>query len=266
MIERVLATVFSGRFIWCVATAFVFVYITCFTDRELPKGVELIIGVVVGFLFRSQTPPTLEALQLERRQGQGTRKDNVMKQFVAENLKEGYILHVRHLNRGFGMLIQRTLKSWGSHDGLVVRKNGVLGVGDTVPVRAKVRSFKEYVAWMNEGCVEVKVFAPLGYRQEDGLQASAWWIQNEEGNIYNFLAYPLLLIKAITGDTFQWECDLKWNWCTEGCMDAWLSAGRDYWRKAGDNTLVIRPTPLTTEHRLKEGIFIDVTGSCVVDT
>lgn len=188
-----------------------------------------------------------------------------MKHFVQSNLMEGYILQVRHLQFGFGRLIQRTLKCWAGHDALVVRDNGVLGIGDTLPFRARVTPLVNYEWMVYAGEIEIRVLAPADYDHYDGLCASAWWVQHEDGLWYDFISYPRLILKAIFGDDFQWSRDMKWDWCTEGCMDAWLEgAKKDYWRRPG-YIGKIQPTPRTTQNRMNEGVFKDVTASCFAE-
>ena len=183
-----------------------------------------------------------------------------MKHFVQSELMEGYILQVRHLHRGVGWLIQRTLGCWAGHDAMIVRLNGELGIGDMRPLRGRVTKLAWYENEVESGNVELRVFAPADYTHNDGLWAGHWWITHEIGVWYDFLSYPRLLLKALFGDDFQWAHDMKWDWCTESCMDAWLEGGKkDYWRKNG-YIGKIQPTPLTTQHRFEEGVFVDVTN------
>lgn len=186
-----------------------------------------------------------------------------MKYFVQSELREGYVLQVRHLRFGFGLLIQRTLRSWAGHDALIVRKkNGDLGIGDTRPFRARITELSYYEKLVEARDVELRVLVPFDYNHYDGLCASAWWIEHENGVWYDFVSYPRLLIKAFVGDDWTWTRDMKWDWCTEGCMDAWLDgAQKDYWRKKG-YIGKIQPTPRTTENRLRDDVFVDVTSTC----
>lgn len=186
-----------------------------------------------------------------------------MKHFVLSELKEGYILQVRHLKHApFGILIQRTLESWAGHDALIVRQNGELGVGDTRPFRARVTPLAYYERLVWQGDAEIRVLAPADYQHYDGMCASTWWLQHEDGILYDFLSYPRLLLKAVFGDDWHWSRDMRWDWCTEGCMDAWLDgAQKDYWRKKG-YTGKVQPTPLTTQHRYEDGVFVNVTEQC----
>ncbi len=127
----------------------------------------------------------------------------------------------------------------------------------------RVTSLSDYERAVAAGLWDLRVLSPSDYQHYDGLCASHWWVTHEDGKLYNFIAYPLLYLKALLGDGFQWSRDLTWDWCTEGCMAAWLhGAEKDYWRKAGETAPVIRPTPLTTEHRLSEDVFQDVTANC----
>lgn len=183
-----------------------------------------------------------------------------MKHFVQNELMEGYIVQVRGLKSRWSKAIIRVLGSWASHDAIVVRENGVLAIGDVQPIRARVTSLADYEKAVAKGEIEIRVLSPRNYSHYDGMCAAHWWVTNEVGKIYNFAALPLLLVKALFGDWFQWSRDLYWDWCTEGIMDAWLGgAKQDYWRKDGDTTRILRPTPLTTQHRLEEGVFVDVT-------
>ena len=59
MIERVLATIFSARFIWSVTGAGVFAWMA-YSGAMQTNEISMILGVIVGFLFRSQTTPTLK--------------------------------------------------------------------------------------------------------------------------------------------------------------------------------------------------------------
>ena len=186
-----------------------------------------------------------------------------MKHFVLSELKEGYILQVRHLRRGWGRVIQWTLGSWASHDALIVRtKDGNLGIGDTRPFRARVTELAYYEKLVAAGDIEIRVLAPADYVHYDGICASVWWLEYEQGVFYDFTSYPRLFLKALFGDDFQWSRDMRWDWCTEGCMDAWLDgAQKDYWRKKG-YTGKVQPTPLTTQHRYEDGVFVNVTEQC----
>lgn len=190
-----------------------------------------------------------------------------MKHFDRNSLLEGYILQVRHLKHApFGILIQKTLKSWAGHDALVVRMaTGDLGIGDTRPFKARVTDLVYYEKLVASGNAEIRILAPFDYNHYDGMCASTWWLEHENGVWYDIVSYPRLLLKAILGDDWQWSRDLKWDWCTEGCMDAWLDgAQKDYWRKAG-YTGKVQPTPRTTQNRMDEGIFVDVTSKCFVE-
>lgn len=186
-----------------------------------------------------------------------------MKRFVLNELMEGYVVQVRGTSR-WSRAIIKVLHSWASHDAMVVRENGELGIGDVQPLRARVTKLADYEKAVEKGEMEIRILAPRDYAHYDGMCAAYWWVTNEVGKLYNFAALPLLFVKAVFGDWFQWSRDLRWDWCTEGVMDAWLEgAQKDYWRKPGDNSKRIRPTPLTTEHRLEEGVFIDVTHECL---
>lgn len=59
MIEQVLATLLSGRFIWAASGAFVFCWLGI-TGKLEPKDVMFILGVIVGFLFRNTNAPKME--------------------------------------------------------------------------------------------------------------------------------------------------------------------------------------------------------------
>lgn len=184
--------------------------------------------------------------------------------FIASALLEGYILHVRHLKASPGRLIQKCLGSWGAHDGLCVRTPAGMTIGESVPLRSRLTPLHVYEDQMASGSIEVKILRPAFYSRVEGRVASNHARLYLNDKLYNFAAYPLLAIKCLLGDAWDWSADLEWaDWCTEYAMDAWLAAGKDYWRKPGDNSKRIRPTPLTTEHRLEEGVFIDVTHECL---
>ena len=187
-----------------------------------------------------------------------------MKHFV--NLQPGYIVSSRDLRRvSIGAVIHNMLGSWANHDALVIRdRYGDFYIGDMQPLRGRLTSLADYEYAVEIGQIDIRIYKPFDYSEFDGQYASAWWEAHEVGKIYNFLAYPKLFAKAIFGDSFQWSTDLEWDWCSEGAMDAWLAAGKDYWRKAGDTTPKIRPTPLTLEHRAAEGIFLNITNECFV--
>lgn len=59
MLSQVVATILSGRFIWAVSGAIVFVGMA-YTGKMESKDVMFILGVIVGFLFRNTAPAKLD--------------------------------------------------------------------------------------------------------------------------------------------------------------------------------------------------------------
>jgi uncharacterized protein YycO len=163
-------------------------------------------------------------------------------------LQPGDILHRRCTctsRRCLSTWIMRMLKSWGSHDAIIVQMNdGTLAIGESVSPRARVVPLSVWENQINDGEALVRVFRPIGATKEQGEKAAAWWKLNVLGTWYDWKAFPRLLLKCIFGDIFQWAAGDEWAWyCTEGIDPAWrIGGGIDIYQK-------VNPTPLTTEKR-----------------
>lgn len=194
--------------------------------------------------------------------------------FNRQALKPGYILHARGTSR-FSRLIVAALSirgntCWGSHDALVCRVHseefaGIdpgTYIGDAMPVRARLSTLDHWEAAIAAGTARVRIYRPRCYAQTLGQAASDNWILHVRGRLYDFAAFPRLLIKAWLGDRLNSAAGWCWaNWCTEGVAEAWRSAGLDLYH--GRNN----PTPLSSEHEVDDiaGSLRDVTPFCLVD-
>ena len=208
--------------------------------------------------------------------------------FNRQNLREGYVIHVHHL-RGPGILwrlIQWALGD-GSHDALVIRDplNPLLigddgwGIGELVTPKGRLTCLANYEAAIARGQIVITILRPKNYDPAAGIRASDWFIACEVGKKYAWRSYLLLPLK-ILGDWINWPLDVEWqDWCTESCMWSWLKGAGgeanafkppalrkyDYWRRPGDTaTWLLRPTPLTTVHRLQDGILEDCSQECLI--
>jgi len=181
----------------------------------------------------------------------------------------GATIHCNCRKSVLGQLGKWVLKSWGTHDAMVLHVPGIgTVVGNVAPLFARYVSIAEFEKILEEVDAEVRVLIPTGYRQEDGMKASLSWIRDVQGRMYDFMAYPRLFIKGITKNIFVEKFHWKWAekpagwtwafWCTEGNAQAWNSKPlfHDIWKSKN-------PTPLTTEHREADGEFDDITAACV---
>jgi hypothetical protein len=168
-------------------------------------------------------------------------------------IRPGDILHARTFTP-LAWAIRRCVGSWGTHDALVVRDNGVLCIGDAAPMKCHCTPLETYQRRLEAGkvqffvCRPVAVFLPDNQLEISGMMAAYWWIENVKGKKYDFAAYPRLFLKSIFGDICQAAAGWQWAWyCTESCRDAWRNgAGVDPWQKNN-------PTPRTTEKRIESG-------------
>jgi hypothetical protein len=200
------------------------------------------------------------------------------------SLKPGYILHVtkllpngepdRRLFRGFpSSTIQRVLGD-GCHDAIYL---GDSEVGDMTPPKGHVTPLADYQYRINAKEIAVQILKPANYDPDFGQAAAHWWRSYEVGRFYAIRSYLYLIIKALKGDAWSWKWDQWGDWCTESVASAWLYGAPvylqhrqpdawgkcwledpgarlcDFWRKAGDTTERLTPTPLTTQHRLEDG-------------
>lgn len=175
-------------------------------------------------------------------------------------LLPGMIVHVK-TTAFFGHTIIKVLNSWGSHDAPVCETTEGYKIGDAEPWTAKLHSIEYYEQRMNEDGWEVQFLLPWDYTPAEGRRASDWWIRHVYGTFYDFAAFPRLLFKALFADIWTKTAGWEWaNWCTEGVANAWkVGAGKYYWKK-------MNPTPRTTEKRLAEGIFVDVSDLVLGET
>jgi hypothetical protein len=167
----------------------------------------------------------------------------------SEIIRSGDILHVR--NKGFiGRAIRRAIGSWGNHDGIFVRPENNLCVGESTWPRGRFVDLAEYDRLIASRHTQAIVIRPSCASAMHGSLAAAWWIRNAQGRPYDLGAYPRLLLKSILGDRCPWPAGWNWAWyCTESCRDAWRNGPNlDPWAKTN-------PTPRTTEKRLADGAF-----------
>ena len=164
-------------------------------------------------------------------------------------IQSGDILAVRN-DHFIGRAIRRAIGSWGNHDAILVRPEGLLCAGDATWPRSKCTDLADYDTRINSGDTQVIVLRPAGASPLNGSLAAAWWLRNAQGRPYDLGAYPRLLLKSIFGDICQRAAGWEWAWyCTESCRDAWRNGPSiDPWAKTN-------PTPRTTEKRLAAGAF-----------
>jgi len=188
-----------------------------------------------------------------------------MKRF-SPYLREGLNVHVRSNSR-IGRMVRWSLnkwlkricetlgvpivKVWGNHDGITVKVNGRMFVGEATPRGNVLTSVEEYERRMELGKIDVKIYEVVGANLADEKNAAMYWILNIKGRPYNWMAYPRLLwksmffdlsyskvkrLKKIGDKVAGWE----WaDWCTEGFQKAWV--------RIKDVLQTGNPTPLTVE-------------------
>lgn len=187
-----------------------------------------------------------------------------MKEINGSLLVPGLVFHTR--SKGFlcrnirRVLSFRGPACWGCHDGMVVRDpvTGELGIGESVTPRARITPLREYNREIREGTTEVKVLrvSIANYAQQE--LAAVTWVRDINNTIYDFGAFPLLLLKSIFGDISNIVAGWEWaNWCTEGIAYSYMRVGCYAWSKRN-------PTPKTTENRMREGVMVDITDSVTV--
>jgi len=165
--------------------------------------------------------------------------------FIRSELKEGMVLHAR-TQTTFGKLIRKCLpKAWGNHDGIFIYMYDQWWVGESVPMDARLTPIETYESWVTAGECEVRVYDIVSASPLDRELAVEYWVTHILGTLYDFLAFPRLILKAIFGSISNKEVGWEWaHWCTEGDAFAWDKGTKlTVWGKAN-------PTPYTTEKRL----------------
>lgn len=179
--------------------------------------------------------------------------------FNVANCRPADVLHV-WTDSGFSREVCRALGSAGSHDAMFVSSNAV-GESKAWPPFAGVNPLAAYEKKMRAGKVRVAVLRCGALDPILALEVVRTWNAHVRGTFYDFFALPRLWIKNRVADLWPdkavgWE----WaHWCTEGLRDAFrLALGGlvDPWHKEN-------PTPRTTENRLREGEFADVSAECL---
>ena len=177
--------------------------------------------------------------------------------FNRTNFRAGDILHTATTSI-LSRTIMRVLGSVGSHDALVMA--GGIGVGESVPLRARITPWADYEKNMLAGKVRVSVLRCPYISGLDGAEITWIWKRDIEGTPYDFGAFPRLFLKSIFGDICEKAAGWEWaNWCTEGIRHAYITGTGnmcDPWGKTN-------PTPRTTEKAMLDGFFMDVTDECL---
>lgn len=141
-----------------------------------------------------------------------------------------------------------------SHDAQVGElADGTLCVQHCAPWRAKVVTFEQWQAWIDQGVYSrVVVARPLGATPEQGKHAARWWMENVYKHWYDFWGVANVMLKAL-GRKIGLDLDgWRWAWfCTEGNRGGWLDAGNDPW---GEDL----PHPGTTAKRIASGRMIRI--------
>lgn len=193
-----------------------------------------------------------------------------MHRFSAQ-LREGMNVHVRHNSR-LGRMIRWALNKWlkricedlgvpvvqvwGNHDGITVKVNGRMFIGEATPRGNILTPVEDYERLLDLGKIEVRIYEVIGATLADGKNAAMFWILNVKGRPYNFMAYPRLLCKSLFFDLsyskIKWlkkigdkAAGWEWaDWCTEGFQKAWV--------RIKDVLQTGNPTPLTVEQVANE--------------
>ncbi|MEM4360345.1 MAG: hypothetical protein QXT45_07440 [Candidatus Bilamarchaeaceae archaeon] len=182
-------------------------------------------------------------------------------------LLPGDIIHVR----GNALFPSRAIRFclnnnvWGNHDALVIAYNGHLFVGETQPPWSRIVDLDDYNRDIEQGRIEVRVLRVPHATETQRLYASYWWVNNVQGRLYDFAAYPRLIGKCIANgflnlfrpnrwrELINTEAGWKWaSFCSEGVADAWAAAGYDICPG------VANPTPLHIEIAERAGRLIRV--------
>lgn len=186
--------------------------------------------------------------------------------FKRNMMRAGLIIHVRTLKPklGFGgmirIMLNRGLKKlglhrvWGNHDAITVQDfEGVIGIGESVPLCARVTTIEKYERDIAAGKIEVKVYEVIDASPMDEALAARWWIRNVCGTPYDFKAFPYLIIKAMFSGVHDRVAGWEWaNFCTEGIGHAFKKGTAGDPSEAIDPYNKDMPTPLTTEKRAGE--------------
>lgn len=184
--------------------------------------------------------------------------------FNRDKLEVGMIVHARTYG-WVGKTIRKVLgcrgknKVWGNHDAIIVEKEGMFMIGESVPPRAKLTLLEDYERGMRAGNIEVKVYEVVGANIKECRKAEKFWLSTVCGTFYDFLAFPRLFIKSWLVDLIPTETGWEWaHWCTEGVARAWEEgASILVWRK-------LNPTPWTTEKRVGKTL-VDVTDNVMME-
>jgi hypothetical protein len=156
--------------------------------------------------------------------------------------------------------IVRVLGSVGSHDALVM--DGLAGIGESLPLRARVTPFETYEKKMRGETCRVAILRCPQLTQVESWNVSAAWENNVCGTFYDFGAFPRLWFKARFADIWDRAAGWEWaHWCTEGLQKAYRLGTQGYVDPWGKNN----PTPKTTENRLRAGVLVDVSDTCLTD-
>lgn len=166
----------------------------------------------------------------------------------------------RALTPGFKALGPEALKLTPevfNHDAIIVKgMHDRWYIGDSQPWRAKLTPIEKYEEEVNSGHLyNLRVFEAKGATRHQEEDAAAYWVENINRSLYDFLAYPRLILKILFGDHWQWAAGWEWaRWCTEGVAESYSKgAGLDVYKKTN-------PTPLTTVKRYLSGDLKNITS------
>jgi len=144
---------------------------------------------------------------------------------------------------------------WGNHDGIVTKRGDHWGIGEQTLSGAKFTPLDVYLAGIEKGRYQVRVYEPIAASASDMAHGTANWWQYLRGRPYDFIAYlPRLTWKALVSDwadsSVAWKRRIgrtpsgwEWaGWCTEDFANSYRikPPGRDLLQTAN-------PTPLTME-------------------
>ena len=158
----------------------------------------------------------------------------------------------------FGWLIRWVLSrndpDCPNHDAIVVKRDGQLWIGESLSPVAKLTSIDTYNTYLQTGHVfNLKVLKVVGATAKQERDASHYFEENIVNSVYDYMAFPRLVFKALFGDWIQSVAGWEWAFfCTEGVRQSYLNGAKlDPWRN-------LNPTPLTTRHRFHEGVLKEV--------
>jgi len=202
-----------------------------------------------------------------------------MKIIDAAKLRPGLIMQAR-VNSWFGRTTVKCLtrwirreigdrapEAWGSHTALTVDICGDIYIGDSAPPFARATTIKDWNHKILLGNAEVRFFEVIGATPEQERAASAWWLLNVQGKVYDYMAFPRLWIKSMVKSFWPKAFGWEWAWfCSEGVGRAWAAATESAIGPFGK----AQATPLTVEKRA--GLYGDkptlreVTGQVMTDS